>query len=280
MKLLIMHIFGIPQNRNTKSVKFYHSCWLWSKRVKGKLIRKFRSNKKGMSIIISTVIIVAISITMAIAVAFWAMGVGNSFTKFEKLEFVSAYADSPTNVYFSAGTQATAVVTTLNGDKVANPIQVNTGGSGYSSQSPPTITFTGGGGTGAIANATVQGGQVISITVTNGGSGYTSNPTITIQAPPPSTISCYPVYIQLKNTGSAAATINNVFLNGKPYTAYANLGQNGGQNLVGTVLNVGVRNNNLRINLPVSTTWSSGDYVEVEIETSAGRLYSNTVLLP
>ncbi len=44
-----------------------------------------------MSIIISTIIIVAISITMAIAVSFWAMGIGNSFTKFEKLEFITVY---------------------------------------------------------------------------------------------------------------------------------------------------------------------------------------------
>ena len=242
---------------------------------------KFRNNKKGMSIIISTVIIIAISITMAIAVAFWAMGVGNSFTKFEKLEFVSIYADLPTNVYFSAGTQATATVTTINGGQVDDPITVTNGGTGYSSQSSPEVFFNGGGGSGAVANATVNNGRVISITVTNGGSGYTSPPTIKIDAPLGTTRFCFPVYIQLKNTGSAAATINNVFLNGKPYSAYTYMSQNNAQNLVGTVLNVGVRNNNLRINLPTSTgTWSSGDYVEIEIETSAGRLYSNTVLLP
>lgn len=234
-----------------------------------------------MSVIIATVILVAISITMAIAVAFWAMGVGNSFTKFEKLEFVSIYADIPTMASFGGGTRATAVAT-INEGQVVDPIQINNGGSAYSVQSPPNITFSGGDGDGAAATATVQNGRVISITVTNGGSGYTSAPTITIDPPPGSTArNSFPVYIQLKNTGSATATINNVFLNGKPYSAYTYMSQNGAQNLVGTVLNVGVRNNNLRINLPTSTaTWSSGNYVEVEIETSAGRLYSNTVLLP
>lgn len=249
--------------------------------------RLFRRNRKGMSIVISTVIIVAISITMAIAVAFWAMGIGNSLTKFEKLEFVSIYADTATPVMFSQGTQATATAI-LTGDAVTN-VQIVNGGSGYSQLAPPTITFTpiGGVGSGASAIATVRGGSIISITVTNGGgSGYTSPPTVSIASPPAAVVSCFPVYIQLKNTGSAAATINNVFLNGKPYSAYSYIGQTGGQNMVNTVLNVGVRNNNFRINLPVASSptaavpWSSGDYVEVEVETAAGRTYSNTVLLP
>jgi archaeal type IV pilus assembly protein PilA len=147
-----------------------------------------------MSIVISTVIIVAISITMAIAVAFWAMGIGNSLTRFEKIEFVSIYADN------AAGTP-----------------------------------------------------------------------------------NAYPIYLTLKNTGSATATINNVFLNGKPY------------NVPGILANVNFINQALQtgqtsprypsasswvIRLPVGGTWNSGDYVEVEIETSAGRQYSSTVMLP
>jgi archaeal type IV pilus assembly protein PilA len=150
--------------------------------------RNLRRNIKGMSIVISTVIIVAISITMAIAVGFWAMGIGNSFTKFEKLEFVSIYADPPSGNRFS-------------------------------------------------------------------------------------------IYIQIKNTGTAAATINNVFLNGRPWSAPTS----GGvvtQNLVSLVIPVGQRYNNGLITLPNGGTWNSGDFVEIEIETTAGRTYSNTVALP
>jgi uncharacterized repeat protein (TIGR01451 family) len=44
----------------------------------------------------------------------------------------------------------------------------------------PAITFSGGGGSGATAVATVVGGVVTGITITNGGSGYTSAPTLTI----------------------------------------------------------------------------------------------------
>ena len=97
------------------------------------LMRKLRNNKKGMSIVISTIIIVAVSITMAIAISFWAMGIGNSFTKFEKLEYVSAYAGD-TQVIF--------------------------------------------------------GGRP-----------------------------CYQITLQIKNTGTNTATINNVFLDGKPFNA-------------------------------------------------------------
>jgi hypothetical protein len=56
--------------------------------------------------------------------------------------------------------------------KIANP------GSGYTF--PPTVTISGGSGTGATAQAYIGGGQVTKIEVTNAGSGYISQPTITI----------------------------------------------------------------------------------------------------
>jgi hypothetical protein len=53
---------------------------------------------------------------------------------------------------------------------------VTNGGSGFTS--PPTVVFTGGGGTGASATAIVQNGQVVGINMISDGSGYTSAPTI------------------------------------------------------------------------------------------------------
>jgi len=48
----------------------------------------------------------------------------------------------------------------------------------------PTVTFSGGGGSGATARAIINAnGQVIGFTITSGGSGYTSAPTITISPP-------------------------------------------------------------------------------------------------
>jgi len=58
-------------------------------------------------------------------------------------------------------------------------VNVSNGGSGYSSA--PNVTITGGGGSGAIATATINGsGQVVSITLGNPGVGYLYNPTVTI----------------------------------------------------------------------------------------------------
>jgi hypothetical protein len=52
------------------------------------------------------------------------------------------------------------------------------GGTGYTDA--PTISFTGGGGSGAQAVATVAAGAVTAITITNPGKNYTSVPTIVI----------------------------------------------------------------------------------------------------
>lgn len=53
------------------------------------------------------------------------------------------------------------------------------GGSGYD-VILPTLTFSGGGGTGATAEAVIEDGRIAFITITNGGSGYTSAPTLAI----------------------------------------------------------------------------------------------------
>jgi hypothetical protein len=53
---------------------------------------------------------------------------------------------------------------------------VDNGGSGYSSA--PTVTFSGGGGSGATGTASVSGGSVTSVSISSGGSGYSSAPSI------------------------------------------------------------------------------------------------------
>ena len=54
-------------------------------------MKSFRRSIKAVSPVIATIIIVAIAITMSIAVAYWLLGLGGSFTKFEKVEFTTAY---------------------------------------------------------------------------------------------------------------------------------------------------------------------------------------------
>jgi len=62
--------------------------------------------------------------------------------------------------------------------RFVSSITITAGGTGYNNI--PTVTISGGGGTGAEATATVYSGAITTITVTNIGSGYTSTPTVTI----------------------------------------------------------------------------------------------------
>lgn len=55
-------------------------------------------------------------------------------------------------------------------------IIVTAGGSGYTSA--PTVSFSGGGGSGAAATAVLTSGVVTSVTITNAGSGYGTAPTV------------------------------------------------------------------------------------------------------
>ena len=61
---------------------------------------------------------------------------------------------------------------------IVQGINLVSGGYGYSD--PPTVTITGGGGTGAVAVPTVVDGVVVSVDMVNQGRGYTSRPTVTI----------------------------------------------------------------------------------------------------
>ena len=60
---------------------------------------------------------------------------------------------------------------------------ISNAGSGYTGNA--TITFSGGGGTGAAANAfaNLSTGKITGLNITNGGSSYENNPTFVISAP-------------------------------------------------------------------------------------------------
>ena len=77
-------------------------------------MKNIRRSRKGISTVIATIIIVAIAIVMAIAVAYWAMGIGTSFTRFEKLTYTSAYvtgAPSSYTINFALKNTGTATAT-------------------------------------------------------------------------------------------------------------------------------------------------------------------------
>ena len=56
-------------------------------------------------------------------------------------------------------------------------VTITAGGASYTSV--PTVTFSGGGGSGATGTAVVSSNAVASITITNKGTGYSSAPTVT-----------------------------------------------------------------------------------------------------
>jgi hypothetical protein len=95
-----------------------------------------------------------------------------------------------TGTYTAAGTKTVRVTFNEKVTVTGSPTLVVTGkggvasvavdvaGTGYTTA--PTVAFSGGGGTGATATATVVAGEVTAITVTNAGTGYTSAPTVTL----------------------------------------------------------------------------------------------------
>lgn len=77
--------------------------------------------------------------------------------------------------------KSTATGTAARTANVVTGVSIVNPGAGYAAA--PTVTFSGGGGTGATATATVTGGVVTSVVVTAGGTGYTTDPTVTFSAP-------------------------------------------------------------------------------------------------
>lgn len=86
--------------------------------------------------------------------------------------------DALDSIYDQAG--AVVVVVRVEEAMEVASVAVTVPGSSY--ETPPTVVFTGGGGTGAAGTAVLGSGgdadKVVSVTITNGGSGYTSAPTV------------------------------------------------------------------------------------------------------
>ena len=78
-----------------------------------------------------------------------------------------------------AGEPATAVATITAG--FVSGITVTSGGSGYTSE--PSVTLSGGGGSGATAKAILSGDKVSVVLVLTAGSGYSTAPTVVVDAP-------------------------------------------------------------------------------------------------
>jgi len=139
-------------------------------------------NLKAISPVIATVIIVSVAIAIAVAVAFWMTGITGLFTRYEKLEIVSAYA-----------------------------------------------TATTGGG--------------------------------------------FEIHLTVRNTGTTTVTIDEIFINGVPFTGTVNYGGD----FTDHSLDPG---DSGTITITLGTGYISGQIVEVKLHTAAGNEYPKSVQLP
>jgi len=56
--------------------------------------RRLCADKRGISPVVATVILVAVTIVVAVAVAYWMGGIAGLYTRYEKLEISSIYAEA------------------------------------------------------------------------------------------------------------------------------------------------------------------------------------------
>ena len=184
-------------------------------------------NIKAISPVIATVIIVSVAIAIAVAVAFWMTGITGLFTRYEKLEIVSAYA---------------------------------------------------------IANSSSVTGDVNS---------WSSK--------------VWAVVVIIKNTGTSDATLDELFINGKPFSVYGNSSKVKAADLSSSKFS-GLPTDFVKVTgseaggnwIPGSNTYSvstgsqvtlvipiasgdgfiSGQSIEVKLHTAAGNEYPKSVQLP
>ena len=94
----------------------------------------------------------------------------------------------------------------------------------------------------------------------------------------------FTVTMTLKNTGSADATIDNVIINGKPYTAYSGVDIYIGSTKKdftqsGEPLASGAQKT-LSIGISDAAGFKSGQTLDIKIHTAAGHEYAKAVVLP
>jgi hypothetical protein len=108
---------------------------------------------------------------------------GATYTLSEKPTFVAASEATSTNGISGDSNKVFGidkVEQSAGGDNVTD-VSIANAGTGY--LEVPAVVFSGGGGSGAAATATIAGGKVTAITVTNTGSSYETLPTVSIAVP-------------------------------------------------------------------------------------------------
>lgn len=105
---------------------------------------------------------------------------GGRITEIHLTSDGTAWLNAAPTITISNGNGAGATATTnltAAATGVLSTVSVVSGGTGYTT--PPAVAFVGGGGSGAVATATVVGGVVRSISIVNPGKDYSSPPIVT-----------------------------------------------------------------------------------------------------
>lgn len=173
-------------------------------------MKTFIENKKALSPVIATIILVSITIVVAISVSYWMGSLAGTYTRFEKLEITSAY---PSKVTFAGVPQDWA-----------------------------------------------------------SGSGWN-------------------ITINVKNTGSADAALDNVFINGKPFNVFSGTKlcvqyngavYNSTTADLSAVVNSGASDNlclYIKADSDQGITFSSGLTLDIKLHTASGKEYPKLIEL-
>ena len=88
-------------------------------------MRRLLKDKRGISPVITTVILVAVGIALAVAIGLWMSGLVATFTRFEKLEVTSAYAISSSSSAKPGWNITVIVKNTGSADATISTIMIN-----------------------------------------------------------------------------------------------------------------------------------------------------------
>ena len=170
-------------------------------------------------------------------------------------------------------------------------ILIGTAGEGYSSV--PTVTISGGGGTGATAIVTISDGAITSVNLVNEGSGYYFTPTITLTGGSPTTpavlvpvlsnkkVRSFETLIKFDRLNSNKEITDSVIVDWEPFTSYttntniqigdkiyrANQNFSSGENVTD---HVRISDSSLVDYLTVLTEWSATDRINSYYSPTVG----------
>ena len=120
-------------------------------------------NRKAVSPVIATVILVAVAITISVAVAYWMGGISSQYTKFEKVEVVNAIVSSAGSGTAMTWTITMSLKNTGTSAATITDLFINDQPLGVSAVNPPVPTA--GNGSWYAASPTIASGAAASFVV-------------------------------------------------------------------------------------------------------------------